>query len=92
MEKEFQDTDNYLVEVQQLADEHGRDKVLEIAKKILLPALVVGLCLGTLNSQTRKYICKVTHLGTNDAAITCLNGADPTGNKVGSVLIISCGK
>ena len=37
-----------------------------------------------------KSIIKITHLGTTDADIVCLNGADPTGNKYGNVLIVSC--
>lgn len=48
---------------------------------------------GNFEAPNRpKSVVKTSHLGPNAVAITCLNGADPTGQKVGSVLIISCGK
>lgn len=37
-----------------------------------------------------KPVYKVTKLSLTDVGVTCLNGADPTGQKYGNVLIISC--
>jgi hypothetical protein len=42
-------------------------------------------------SMRAKYICKVSHLSVNSVGISCLNGGDPTGQKLGDVLVISCG-
>lgn len=57
-------------------------------KRIILAVIV----LSALVMAESKYICKVAHLGTNTVAITCTNGADPTGRKEGDILLISCGK
>ena len=58
-------------------------------RKLLFAVVFVG---SLAAQRAEKYICKSTHLGVNAVAITCLNGADPTGTKVGNTLIISCGK
>lgn len=39
-----------------------------------------------------KSLYKIARLSYTEVGITCLNGADPTGIKVGETLIISCGK
>jgi hypothetical protein len=39
-----------------------------------------------------KNIYKLFHLSTTEIGITCQNRADPTGRKVGELVIISCGK
>lgn len=55
--------------------------------------LVLVLVLAySLAASEPKYICKTSHLGPMSVAVTCLNGADPTGTKVGDTLIISCGR
>lgn len=38
------------------------------------------------------YICESKHIGTSAVAVSCKNGADPTGTKIGTILLISCGK
>lgn len=59
----------------------------------LLVLVIVSLVpSGALQSDKPKNVCKAVHLGPMSVAITCLNGADPTGNKYGDTLIISCGK
>lgn len=40
----------------------------------------------------QKAIYKLTRLSPTEVGIYCTNGGDPTGNKVGNTLIISCGK
>lgn len=51
------------------------------------------LLLGTTAFATRiEYNYKVTRLSTKEVGISCLNGGDPTGTKLGETLIISCGK
>lgn len=39
-----------------------------------------------------KPVYKVSRMSLTEVGITCLNGADPTGQKFGNVLVISCGK
>ena len=39
-----------------------------------------------------KPVYKVMKLSTSEVGISCLNGGDPTGKKIGNVLIISCGQ
>ena len=58
----------------------------------LLLLALASLIPSSAQSDKPKNICKATHLGPMAVAITCLNGADPTGNKMGDTLIISCGK
>lgn len=45
-----------------------------------------------VGSDKPKSIIHVSHLTPTEVGITCANGGDPTGNKIGDVLIISCGK
>jgi hypothetical protein len=62
--------------------------------KIYVWTLLVFVVLVAMASgeERAKSICKTSHIGINAVAISCTNGADPTGNKFGNVLIISCGK
>jgi hypothetical protein len=39
-----------------------------------------------------KPIYKVTKLSLTEVGISCNNGGDPTGRKIGDTLIISCGR
>jgi hypothetical protein len=39
-----------------------------------------------------KYIIKVTKISATEAAISCLNGADPAGIKLGETVYMSCGR
>ena len=56
-------------------------------KRTLIMCLVLVVAAMATES---KYICKAVHIGTSAIAVTCTNGADPTGNTTGNVLIISC--
>lgn len=53
----------------------------------------LALVLGVVAADARvDYILNTKRIDTGKVAITCANGGDPTGIKVGSVLIIDCGK
>lgn len=39
-----------------------------------------------------KTIYKVHRFNASEIGISCQNGADPTGRKVGDIVIISCGR
>jgi len=60
--------------------------------------LIIGLLLGASSSygvsQYYQKLWKTTQLGPSAVLVTCLNGADPTGNKItdkdNNSLIISC--
>lgn len=54
-------------------------------------AAVLILCAFALG-QRAKSVIKVSHLSPTEVGISCLNDGDPTGQTVGGVLIISCGK
>jgi hypothetical protein len=61
-------------------------------RKITIAVLILT-CVCLAQEARVKYIAKSTHLGVNVIAVTCLNGADPTGTKAGqNVLLVSCGK
>lgn len=54
--------------------------------------IVVVLMLCTLAGAVQaKYVLNYKRLNTGTVAISCANGADPTGTKVGETVIISCG-
>lgn len=55
-------------------------------------AAVLILCGLALAADRAKSIIKVSHMSATEVGITCLNGADPTGVKVGDTVIMSCGK
>lgn len=52
---------------------------------------VLILCAVAVAERAQSFI-KVSHMSPNAVGISCLNNADPTGTKVGNVVIISCGK
>jgi len=54
--------------------------------------ILAVLALGCALAAESKYILNAKRLSSTAEAITCSNGADPTGETVGGVLIISCGK
>jgi len=57
--------------------------------KIIITLLILmGLALGTES----KYVLNYKRLSTREIGISCANGGDPAGTKVGDTLIISCGK
>lgn len=58
--------------------------------KLIVAALILGAF--ALGQSTRKYNIKISHLDVNTISIVCLNGADPTGTKYGSLLLMSCGE
>jgi len=57
----------------------------------LIPVLAGLLFALTLEGATKANY-KVTRLSSNEVGISCLNGADPTGRKIGDTLILSCGR
>ncbi len=57
-------------------------------KSIVWGTLLLGSLAVTASES--KVVCKTSRLGPNAVAITCLNGADPAGMKVGETLVISC--
>jgi hypothetical protein len=59
-------------------------------KRYAFVALLV--LLGTLfaASDKPKPIYKITRLTQTQVGISCLNGADPTGRKIGDMVIMSC--
>lgn len=56
--------------------------------------LLYGLAFaaGAVAVDRAKNIIKVTHMSTTEVGIACLNGADPTGVKVGDTVVMSCGR
>lgn len=60
-----------------------------MTKIIIAVLLLCGLCIAT---ERQKALYKVTRLTTTQVGISCLNGADPTGRKIGDMVIMSCGE
>lgn len=59
-------------------------------RQLLLLMVVLA---GSLNASDRpKAEYKVLRIDTTQVGISCQNGADPTGYKVGHLLVISCGR
>jgi hypothetical protein len=54
-------------------------------------ALLIMVC-GAAMAAESKFILATKRINSSDVAITCNNGGDPTGTKIGDTLIISCGK
>ncbi len=50
--------------------------------------ILAAFALGTES----KWVLNYKRLSTRQVAITCANGGDPTGTKVGDVLVIDCGR
>lgn len=59
--------------------------------KRLLTLATILAALALAAGAASKNICQVKRLSTNEVGISCANGADPTGTKVGETVIISCG-
>lgn len=60
-------------------------KCMVVAVLLLTTALVAD------ESKPKPHY-KVTRFSPTEVAIACLDGGDPTGQKFGNTLIISCGK
>ena len=60
-------------------------------RKGIICALLMAGIVGA-DCAKPKPIYKVTKLGLSEVGISCTNGADPTGQKIGDTLIISCGQ
>jgi hypothetical protein len=43
-------------------------------------------------AEKMTTVYKLTRLSPTEIGIYCTNGGDPTGNKIGDTLVISCGK
>lgn len=54
--------------------------------------LFLTLLASSVTASESKVVCKTSRLGPYAVAITCTNGSDVTGRKLGDVLVISCGK
>lgn len=57
-------------------------------KTIAAILILAAFALGTES----KWVLNYKRLSTREIGISCNNGGDPTGTKVGDTLIISCGK
>lgn len=58
-------------------------------------AFLIGaiLCVAATAAERVKLepIYKVSRLSNTEVGISCMNGADPTGKKIGNTVIMSCG-
>jgi len=63
-------------------------------KTLFVASLLAVFAAGVYAQATAKtkYIYKLSRLSESEVGISCQNGGDPTGTKVGDTLIISCGK
>jgi len=61
-------------------------------KTLFVASLLAVFALGAYAKDKVEYIYKLSRLSEREVGISCLNGGDPTGTKVGDTLIISCGK
>jgi hypothetical protein len=54
--------------------------------------VIAVLLLTTLAfaAERGKALYRVTRLSPTQVGISCVNGADPTGRKVGDIVIMSC--
>jgi hypothetical protein len=62
-----------------------------MTKKLCI-VLAGMILLVTLAWGEGKYVLASKRLSSTEVAVSCANGADPTGQKIGNTLIISCGK
>jgi hypothetical protein len=60
-------------------------------KTLFVASLLATFAVGAYATAT-KYIYKLSRLSESEVGISCQNGGDPAGTKVGDTLIISCGK
>jgi len=58
-------------------------------KKVIAAVLLFAAMAG---AQMYESVIHTSKLGPMAVAITCRNGADPTGNNMKGVLIVSCGQ
>lgn len=59
--------------------------------KTFLTLATIVLALALAAGAASKNICQVKRLSTNEVGISCANGADPTGVKIGETVVMSCG-
>jgi hypothetical protein len=64
---------------------------LGVALGILALALTAVVA-GVFGWHVNSYVYRLTYLNKSEIGIVCSNGADPTGTKVGEMVVISCGK
>ena len=55
-------------------------------------SLVLLFAVAIFAGEKPKNVYKLFHFSPTEVGISCQNGADPTGRKVGDLVIISCGK
>lgn len=60
-----------------------------LAWVLLVAALV--LLLASAGRAASKYITRVSHLSERMVSVSCTDGSQPTTQKAGDVLLISCG-
>lgn len=54
---------------------------------------VLALAVGAIAERIKlEPVYKVTRISNTEVGIACMNGADPTGKKIGNTVIMSCGK
>ena len=53
--------------------------------------LAIGIAIEPTQAES-KYVLSSKRLSSTEVALSCSNGADPTGQKVGQTVIISCGR
>ena len=59
----------------------------------MIKTIIIILLLTTMTMATaRDYVLKTKRLSDYSVGLICSNGSDPTGTKVGDMVIISCGK
>jgi len=58
----------------------------------LIASFVLLFAVALFAGERPKNVYKIFHLSPTEIGITCQNEADPTGRKVGDLVIISCGK
>jgi len=67
-------------------------KINTILRVFIVALLAAPMVVGQANCPTKpKPNYKVSKLGVNEFAVSCLNGGDPTAVKHGDILIVSCG-
>ena len=62
-------------------------------RTLAIALLLTGLAgLAGAGERESKYVLNYKRLSTREIGISCGNGGDPTGTKIGDTLVISCGK
>jgi hypothetical protein len=57
-------------------------------KRLAIAVLILSVL--ALATEKEKALYKIIRLSPTQVGISCLNGADPTGRKIGDVVIMSC--